>query len=326
MSDSIRTHTRRYFALLVVALCSTAHRAAIAQTTAEPAPKQTAAEAPAKPTASTFWTCPMHPQIHEEEGGQCPICNMELVQSNKTTAREQTGPLGLQEMLAIALKNNPEVRAADANLRSAEAELDRTRLTVVQKIIAFREKWQTQRIAVREVELALAEEMKQKELADQGAIPSKRIEKILASVTEKLQLEQAKLAEMEAELPFLLGAQPGKAASQPDDKSITLIREKLLPRAQQILQIRTRDLQAGQGTSIADVLAAQREVGELELRAAPTRRQKIDALEKQKKLLQGIRKFADALYKTANASQADVLAADLELSKLELRLLELKGD
>ncbi|WP_372592225.1 heavy metal-binding domain-containing protein, partial [Guyparkeria sp.] len=28
----------------------------------------------------TRWTCPMHPQIVEEEPGSCPICGMDLVE------------------------------------------------------------------------------------------------------------------------------------------------------------------------------------------------------------------------------------------------------
>lgn len=30
--------------------------------------------------ASSYWTCPMHPQIHAEHAGECPICHMKLVQ------------------------------------------------------------------------------------------------------------------------------------------------------------------------------------------------------------------------------------------------------
>ena len=38
-------------------------------------------EASAKSPA-VFYTCPMHPQIHEAKPGQCPICGMTLVKKN----------------------------------------------------------------------------------------------------------------------------------------------------------------------------------------------------------------------------------------------------
>jgi len=30
-----------------------------------------------------YWTCPMHPQVHSEEPGKCPLCGMDLVQVEK---------------------------------------------------------------------------------------------------------------------------------------------------------------------------------------------------------------------------------------------------
>ncbi len=29
---------------------------------------------------SSYWTCPMHPQIHMDHAGECPICHMKLIQ------------------------------------------------------------------------------------------------------------------------------------------------------------------------------------------------------------------------------------------------------
>jgi hypothetical protein len=34
----------------------------------------------AKTEAQGYWTCPMHPQIHSEHPGECPICHMKLIQ------------------------------------------------------------------------------------------------------------------------------------------------------------------------------------------------------------------------------------------------------
>ena len=33
-----------------------------------------------KAEGATYWTCPMHPFIHSDHAGECPICHMKLVQ------------------------------------------------------------------------------------------------------------------------------------------------------------------------------------------------------------------------------------------------------
>lgn len=38
---------------------------------------------------SVYWTCPMHPQIHLDHEGECPICHMKLVKV-LATAKKQT--------------------------------------------------------------------------------------------------------------------------------------------------------------------------------------------------------------------------------------------
>jgi hypothetical protein len=38
---------------------------------------------------SSYWTCPMHPQIHLDHSGECPICHMKLVQVKAQTAQAQ---------------------------------------------------------------------------------------------------------------------------------------------------------------------------------------------------------------------------------------------
>ena len=39
---------------------------------------------------SSYWTCPMHPQVHQDRPGECPICHMRLVQvRNKSDSMNQ---------------------------------------------------------------------------------------------------------------------------------------------------------------------------------------------------------------------------------------------
>lgn len=50
---------------------------------------QTSTEKPPATTAqsASYWTCPMHPQIHSEHPGECPICHMKLVQVKAAMAQ-----------------------------------------------------------------------------------------------------------------------------------------------------------------------------------------------------------------------------------------------
>lgn len=45
---------------------------------------------------TSYWTCPMHPQIHAEHAGECPICHMKLVQvKGRVDAQVSTNRLNL---------------------------------------------------------------------------------------------------------------------------------------------------------------------------------------------------------------------------------------
>ncbi len=39
---------------------------------------------------NAYWTCPMHPQIHLDHEGECPICHMKLVKIKETANTEAT--------------------------------------------------------------------------------------------------------------------------------------------------------------------------------------------------------------------------------------------
>ncbi len=43
----------------------------------------------AESTATSYWTCPMHPHIHSDKPGQCPICHMKLVEVHDQPSQVQ---------------------------------------------------------------------------------------------------------------------------------------------------------------------------------------------------------------------------------------------
>jgi hypothetical protein len=107
-------------------------------------------------------------------------------------------PSALEEMIAQALKDNPDVRVAEAKLREAEAELNRTRHQVVQKVVQLQRGLETQRALVASAE---AEFKRATELGKSAAISEAQLE----SIKQALLLAKAKLADLEAELPYVLG-------------------------------------------------------------------------------------------------------------------------
>ena len=72
---------------------------------------------------------------------------------------EEKKPSQLEELLAQALRDNPDMRVADAKVREAEAELNRARLLVIQKVVAHQHTVETLESAVKmaEAHYAVAE-------------------------------------------------------------------------------------------------------------------------------------------------------------------------
>lgn len=46
----------------------------------------------AAPVQKQYWTCGMHPQVHEERPGNCPICGMKLVPERRSASSDAVNP------------------------------------------------------------------------------------------------------------------------------------------------------------------------------------------------------------------------------------------
>jgi hypothetical protein len=106
----------------------------------------------------------------------------------------------LEEMLQKALKDNPDIRVAEAKVREADAELNRTRLQVTQKVLAFHHSRESQKaiIKVAEEDLQRIQKLEASKAVSQEDVKQAQ---------QRLSSSKAKLAEIEAEMPYLLGQQ-----------------------------------------------------------------------------------------------------------------------
>jgi multidrug efflux pump subunit AcrA (membrane-fusion protein) len=106
--------------------------------------------------------------------------------------------LSLEEMLVLALKNNPDLVVAEAKLREAEAEYKRTRLKLAQKLVAMRAHVDA---ATKTYDEAKNRYQRMKELFEKHAVSAEE----LAGAELTLLRFKAELAEVKAEIPYLIG-------------------------------------------------------------------------------------------------------------------------
>ncbi len=105
----------------------------------------------------------------------------------------------LEDLLAAALHHNPDIGVAESKLREAEAELNRVRLQVTQKVVA-----QQRELAAAKalVEDGNAKFLSAKQLHERGAPAQEEFR----AAAFNLQKVKAELAAIEARLPYLLGS------------------------------------------------------------------------------------------------------------------------
>jgi hypothetical protein len=120
----------------------------------------------------------------------------------KVNRWEKTPKSKLEEWLEQALRHNPDIRVAEAKVREAEAELNRTRLSVAQKVAALYAAQEAARKSVESAEIAY-------QIAQEGYKAGRTTAADLAQARGFLIVAKADLAKAEAELPYLLGKTPG---------------------------------------------------------------------------------------------------------------------
>jgi hypothetical protein len=108
----------------------------------------------------------------------------------------------LEEALSQALKGNADIRVAEAKVNEAEAELNRTRLLVMQKVVASYSACKAARAKVETFEAQL----NHLSSATPGGERARLVGELMAA---KAELETA-----EADMPFLLGKPPRKAEAE----------------------------------------------------------------------------------------------------------------
>lgn len=107
-------------------------------------------------------------------------------------------PLTVEQMIAIALASNPDIRAAEAKLAQVQVERDRVRLDVVRRIRSHEASLASLKAALK---AATERQEYMERMVERGQAP--KIE--LSATDSQVLAAQAKLAELEAELPSLLG-------------------------------------------------------------------------------------------------------------------------
>ncbi len=277
------------------------------------------------PHATSVWSCSMHPHIRQPKEGACPICSMRLVPRDASVGVRKGADhdglpvlTSLHDMLARGLRHNPQVRAAQARVQVAQAELDGVRAQAFQDIMAFREEWRH----VHQQHQAATQELRESKKLAEARPENVSSQGMLDAALERRNSVAMRIQELRIQSEFLFGKSFEQAGPIAESKSRDLIEDELLPRARRILQVRMEEYQAGEA-NILYLVMAHRQLMELEMRLADSAAGKIDTVEASQALLRDSRAVIEAQFKAGEASPGDVLTADLELARTELMLLEL---
>jgi hypothetical protein len=121
---------------------------------------------------------------------------------DKPAAEKGESKRSLEELLASALRHSPDVQVGEAKVREAEAELRRTRLTLLQRIIEAHGNVDVQRATAAQAEATFR---RISQIVRTGQASAEEMEKAQAM----LAAAKAQLAAAEATLNGLTGTMPG---------------------------------------------------------------------------------------------------------------------
>jgi hypothetical protein len=144
-------------------------------------------------------------------GGAAPAQTQEIQdQVNKKLdelRKEQKKDQGsLEELLALALKNNPDIRVAESKLRAADAELYRARMNVLQRIAMLQQQIKSSKTVADEATLRY-EHVQQ--VSARGAISEADLKAALAAMMKA----RADIAVLNAEMDAITGRNSAKSAA-----------------------------------------------------------------------------------------------------------------
>jgi hypothetical protein len=126
---------------------------------------------------------------------QTPEIQKQIEQKLEEMRKDRTA---LQDLLAQALKNNADIRVAEAKVREAEAELYRTRMAILNKIAMLQQQIRSRKA---EVDEATSRYEREKILFNKGGSSAAEVSAAAAAVMKY----KADLAVVEAELDGLVG-------------------------------------------------------------------------------------------------------------------------
>jgi len=135
-----------------------------------------------------------------------PVMAQPPAEAKKPDEPAKPAPGSLEDVIAQALRNSPEIHAAEAKVRSAEADLQKTRMEVLQKVTTAKFALEA---AKKNVEIAkeVAEhkqKLQQKALIDPATARKAQLD---------LERAQAEVQRLESDLNAMLGRVPGRTAA-----------------------------------------------------------------------------------------------------------------